>query len=77
MRINYYWSKLAGSQYGYLDWGIIWLAANINIVWNYSLVLKIVVGSVGTGLSRRRNNGFCVTMRRRACIMHFMTCSVL
>jgi hypothetical protein len=44
MRGNYYWSRLAGSQYGYLDWGTKWPATDINVVWNYSLVLKIVVG---------------------------------
>ena len=58
MRGNCYWSKLAGSQYRYLDWGIIWSATNINVVWNYSLVLKIVVGSVGTGLFFGCNDGF-------------------
>jgi hypothetical protein len=43
---------------GYLDWGIVLPATNINIVWNYSLVLKIAVRLVGTGLFRRCNDGF-------------------
>jgi hypothetical protein len=34
---------------------IIWPATNINIVWNYSLILKIVFGSVGTGLFKDRD----------------------
>ena len=50
MRVKCYWSKLEDSKYGYLGWGIIWPATNINIVWNYFLILKIVFVSVGTGL---------------------------
>jgi hypothetical protein len=48
----------------------------VNAVWNYSLVFKMAVGSAGTGLFCGCNDGF-VTMRRRACVMHFMVRSVL
>ena len=58
MTVNCYWSKLAGSKCGYLDWDITWSATNINIVWKYSLVLNIVIGSVDTGIFHRCNDGF-------------------
>jgi hypothetical protein len=38
--------------------GLMWPATNINAVRNYSLVFKMIIGSVGTGLFRRCSEGF-------------------
>jgi len=56
-------------MYGYQGWGIIdivmyysttklWPATTINADWNYFLVSKITIYSVGSGLFRRCNDGF-------------------
>ena len=53
MRVDFYWSKLGGNQYGYLDWGVIWSATNINVVWKLFLGSQDSVSTVGTGIFRR------------------------